>query len=82
MVEQNPAAVIEWVDIVDEQNNVIAQSSRQQMRAQRLRHRATYIVVHDGMGKFWYNAVLRAKIFIPANWMPRRGRCAKWRELP
>ncbi|MEY4475889.1 MAG: hypothetical protein RL248_1656, partial [Pseudomonadota bacterium] len=32
MVEQNPAAVIEWVDIVDEQNEVIAQCSRQQMR--------------------------------------------------
>ncbi|AKL42947.1 MULTISPECIES: NUDIX hydrolase YfcD [Serratia] len=51
MAEQGQAADTEWVDIVDEQNEVIAQSSRQQMRAERLRHRATYIVVHDGMGK-------------------------------
>ncbi|HDJ1439582.1 Uncharacterized Nudix hydrolase yfcD [Serratia rubidaea] len=51
MAEQDQAAVTEWVDIVNEQNEVIAQSSRQQMRAERLRHRATYIVVHDGMGK-------------------------------
>ncbi len=67
MVEQNPAAVIEWVDIVDEQNNVIAQSSRQQMRAQRLRHRATYIVVHDGMGKILVQRRTESKDFIPAN---------------
>ncbi|MDU7741696.1 MAG: NUDIX hydrolase YfcD [Citrobacter sp.] len=51
MVEQRRLASTEWVDIVNEDNEVIAQSSREQMRAQRLRHRATYIVVHDGMGK-------------------------------
>jgi 8-oxo-dGTP pyrophosphatase MutT (NUDIX family) len=65
MVEQNPAAVIEWVDIVDEQNDVIAQSSRQQMRAQRLRHRATYIVVHDGMGKILVQRRTESKDFCP-----------------
>ena len=43
--------VVEWVDIVDENNEVIAQATRSQMRAENLRHRATYIVVHDGMGK-------------------------------
>ena len=51
MVEQNHLASTEWVDIVNEDNEVIAQASREQMRAQCLRHRATYIVVHDGMGK-------------------------------
>ncbi|CBY27985.1 TPA: NUDIX hydrolase YfcD [Yersinia enterocolitica] len=65
MVEQNPAAVIEWVDIVDEQNEVIAQSSRQQMRTQRLRHRATYIVVHDGMGKILVQRRTESKDFYP-----------------
>ncbi len=43
--------VVEWVDIVDEDNLVIAQATRSQMRAENLRHRATYIVVHDGAGK-------------------------------
>lgn len=51
MVEQNHINDMEWIDIVDEDNQVIAQSTREQMRAQQLRHRATYIVVHDGEGK-------------------------------
>lgn len=51
IMEQRHLASTEWVDIVNEDNEVIAQASREQMRAQCLRHRATYIVVHDGMGK-------------------------------
>lgn len=57
--------VDEWVDIVNEQNEVIAQSSRQQMRAQRLRHRASYIVVHDGMGKILVQRRTATKDFFP-----------------
>lgn len=41
----------EWIDIVDDKNKVIAQATRQQMRAENLCHRAAYIIVHDGMGK-------------------------------
>lgn len=33
MAEQNHLASTEWVDIVNENNEVIAQSSREQMRA-------------------------------------------------
>ncbi|MGX5148441.1 NUDIX hydrolase YfcD, partial [Enterobacter hormaechei] len=33
MVEQNHLASTEWVDIVSEENEVIAQASREQMRA-------------------------------------------------
>ncbi len=65
MVEQNQAAGIEWVDIVSEENEVIAQSSRAQMRAQCLRHRATYIVVHDGMGKILVQRRTETKDFLP-----------------
>ncbi|WP_440862931.1 NUDIX hydrolase YfcD [Symbiopectobacterium purcellii] len=65
MVEQSQAAGTEWVDIVDENNDVIAQASRQQMRAQRLRHRATYIVVHDGMGKILVQRRTEIKDFYP-----------------
>lgn len=65
MVEQTQAAGTEWVDIVDENNDVIAQASRQQMRAQRLRHRATYIVVHDGMGKILVQRRTETKDFYP-----------------
>lgn len=65
MVEQSQAAGTEWVDIVNEDNEVIAQSSRTQMRAQCLRHRATYIVVHDGMGKILVQRRTDNKDFMP-----------------
>ncbi|MEA9389138.1 NUDIX hydrolase YfcD [Acerihabitans sp. TG2] len=65
MVEQSQAVGVEWVDIVNENNEVIAQSSRQQMRAERLRHRASYIVVHDGMGKILVQRRTAAKDFYP-----------------
>ncbi|MFS2224738.1 NUDIX hydrolase YfcD [Pantoea sp. B65] len=65
MVEQSQAAGTEWVDIVNENNEVIAQSTRAQMRAQCLRHRATYIVVHDGMGKILVQRRTETKDFLP-----------------
>jgi isopentenyldiphosphate isomerase len=65
MAEQNDLASTEWVDIVNENNEVIAQSSREQMRAQCLRHRATYIVVHDGMGKILVQRRTEIKDFQP-----------------
>ncbi len=57
--------VVEWVDIVDEDNSVIAQATRSQMRAENLRHRATYIVVHDGMGKILVQRRTDIKDFQP-----------------
>lgn len=65
MVEQNQVASTEWVDIVDENNDVIAQASRQQMREQGLRHRATYIVVHDGMGNILVQRRTETKDYRP-----------------
>lgn len=65
MVDQRENSGTEWVDIVNEDNEVIAQASREQMRAQRLRHRATYIVVHDGMGKILVQRRTEIKDFLP-----------------
>jgi 8-oxo-dGTP pyrophosphatase MutT (NUDIX family) len=65
MVDQTAGDGIEWVDIVNEENEVIAQASRAQMRAQCLRHRATYIVVHDGMGKILVQRRTEIKDFMP-----------------
>lgn len=62
--EQN-ISTDEWVDIVNEVNEVIAQASRQQMRAQVLRHRASYIVVHDGMGNILIQRRTETKDFYP-----------------
>ncbi|WP_198511774.1 hypothetical protein, partial [Bacillus subtilis] len=56
---------IEWVDIVNEENEVVAQATRAQMRAECLRHRATYIVVHDGMGKILVQRRTEIKDFMP-----------------
>ncbi len=65
IMEQRRLASTEWVDIVNEENEVIAQASREQMRAQCLRHRATYIVVHDGMGKILVQRRTETKDFLP-----------------
>ncbi|TKI03831.1 NUDIX hydrolase YfcD [Martelella alba] len=65
MVQEIQTAVTEWVDIVSENNDVIAQATRQQMRAERLRHRASYIVVHDGMGNILVQRRTANKDFYP-----------------
>ncbi|KAA0262057.1 NUDIX hydrolase YfcD [Hafnia alvei] len=65
MVEQTLNTGLEWVDIVDENNDIIAQSTRAQMRAQCLRHRATYIVVHNGMGQILVQKRTENKDFYP-----------------
>lgn len=51
MTKQQAPAIGEWVDIVDADNQIIAQASRKQMRSENLRHRATYTVIHNGEGK-------------------------------
>lgn len=65
MEQQSQAAGMEWVDIVNEENEVIAQASRMQMRAERLRHRASYIVVHDGAGHILVQRRTDSKDFYP-----------------
>lgn len=65
MEKQDQIVAIEWVDIVDENNQVIAQTHRQQMREQNLRHRATYIVVHNGMGHILVQRRTKTKDFYP-----------------
>ncbi|MCP9267202.1 NUDIX hydrolase YfcD [Xenorhabdus sp. XENO-1] len=62
---QEKSAGIEWIDIVNEGNEVIGQATRQQMRSQNLRYRTTYIVVHDGMGKILVQHRTETKDFYP-----------------
>ncbi len=66
MAEQNHLASTEWVDIVNENNEVIAQSSREQMRA------AVPAPPGDPIssfmtewGKFWCSDAPRQKDFHP-----------------
>ncbi|GAA0494248.1 MULTISPECIES: NUDIX hydrolase YfcD [Tatumella] len=65
MVEQISENGIEQVDIVSEDDNVVTTTSRVQMRAECLRHRATYIVVHDGMGRILVQRRTEIKDFMP-----------------
>nr|VUD29245.1 Nudix hydrolase YfcD [Raoultella sp. NCTC 9187] len=59
MAEQNDLASTEWVDIVNENNEVIAQSSREQMRAQCLRIVQPTLSFMMGWAKFWCSVVPR-----------------------
>ena len=43
----------EWVDIVDENNNVIGTAPRSEMRRQKLLHRASYIVITNKLGQVY-----------------------------
>lgn len=65
MAAQDQSRLDEWVDIVDENNEVVAQASRKEMRKKVLRHRATYIVVHDGMGSILAQKRTPNKDFYP-----------------
>ena len=46
-------AADELVDVVDADDNVIGQATRAEMRARRLRHRATYILVFNSQGQLF-----------------------------
>ncbi len=65
MPEQLSAENIEWVDIVDEKDEVIGTVTRAEMRAAKLGHRATYIVVHDGMGQVLVQRRTENKDYLP-----------------
>ncbi|OZI14215.1 NUDIX hydrolase [Sodalis-like symbiont of Philaenus spumarius] len=65
MEQQSQSTSEAWVDIVNDNNEVIAQASRQQTCAERLRHRASYIVVHDGAGKILAQRRTASKDFYP-----------------
>lgn len=58
--------VEEWVDIVDETNNVIGAVPRSQMRKQNLLHRATYIVITNQFGQLYIQRRTASKDYCPS----------------
>jgi len=56
----------EWVDIVDENNNVIDAVPRSVMRQQRLLHRATYIVIRNALGLLYIQKRTATKDYCPS----------------
>jgi len=59
---------LELVDVIDEQGNVVATVTRQEMRARRLPHRCVYILVFNSQGKVFIHLRTPAKDLFPSRW--------------
>ncbi|MGH7894560.1 MAG: NUDIX hydrolase [Candidatus Binatia bacterium] len=58
----------ELVDVVDEQGRVTGRVSRREMRARRLPHRSTYILVFNRRGELFVHLRTAAKDVYPSRW--------------
>lgn len=63
----------EVVAIVDERNQLIASAPRRIMRARRLIHRATYVLVFNGRGELYVQQRTLSKDVCPGYWDPAAG---------
>jgi isopentenyldiphosphate isomerase len=66
-------AADEIVTIVDEQNNVVGAVSRREMRARRLPHRSTYILVFNSRGELYVQKRTMTKDVFPGYYDPAAG---------
>lgn len=62
----NPAS--ELVDIIDDAGNTVAVVTRRQMRAKRLPHRCTYILVFNSRGELFIHLRTATKDVFPSHW--------------
>jgi isopentenyldiphosphate isomerase len=67
------SAADEIVVIVDEHNNVVGAAPRRQMRAQRLPHRSTYILVFNAQGALYVQKRTMTKDVFPGYYDPAAG---------
>lgn len=58
----------ELVDVVDEDDDVVATVTRAEMRARRLRHRCTFVVVRNGAGQVLVHRRSDTKDMWPGRW--------------
>src|SRR5262250_3123813 len=56
----------EMVDVVDGDDRVIGQATRAEVRAQKLRHRATYILVFNARGQLFVHQRTASKDIYPS----------------
>ena len=56
------------VDVVDDAGTVIGQATRREMRAQRLPHRTTYVLVFDRRGRLFMHLRTATKDVYPSHW--------------
>lgn len=62
----NPAD--ELVDVIDAAGNTIAVVTRREIRAKRLPHRCTYVLVFNGRGELFIHLRTAAKDVYPSHW--------------
>lgn len=67
----NPAD--ELVVLVNERNEVVGQTTRRRMRAGRLLHRSTYILVFNSAGQIYVQKRTMTKDIYPGYWDPATG---------
>ena len=65
---RDPGAGDELVDVVDEHDRVVATVTRRRMRAERLRHRAVFIVVASSAGRLLVHRRSDGKDLWPGRW--------------
>ena len=63
----------EIVAIVDEDNNVVGSAARREMRAKRLPHRSTYILVFNSRGEIYIQKRTLTKDVFPGYYDPAAG---------
>src|SRR6185436_908917 len=68
MTVDDPGA--ELVDVVDDTGAVVRQVTRREMRAHRLPHRSTYILVLNGRGDLFIHLRTPTKDVYPSYWDP------------
>ena len=61
-------AADEPVDVVDEHDRVVGRASRAEVRARRLRHRATYLLVFNRRGELFIHLRTATKDVYPSHW--------------
>ena len=71
MTTPNPAD--ELVIIVDRANNITGSATRRRMRAERLPHRCSYILVFNSRGELWVQKRTIIKDIYPGYWDPAAG---------
>lgn len=63
-----PLAQDEILDIVDENDIVIGQAPRKRVYAERLRHRAAFVLVRDGEGRVFVHRRSNRKLVFPSHY--------------
>jgi isopentenyldiphosphate isomerase len=58
----------ELVDVVDEQDCVVGQATRGEIRRLNLRHRCVYVLVFNSMGQLFVHRRTESKDIFPAHW--------------